>query len=139
VVEHEIDQDAEVAGMRAIEQLAEVVERAEVRVDAAVVRDIVAVVAERAGVDGQEPDRADAEVADLEQLLDETPQVPVAVAVRVVERPNVDLIENQIPVPRNGHALPAWGRRPDDPGAPPIGPGSLPRVRGRLDTNGGPI
>ena len=74
-------------------------ERAVGRVDLAVVGDVVPVVAQRGRVEGQEPERGDAEALEVVELLDQAPEVADAVAVAVVEGPHVELVDDGVLVP----------------------------------------
>jgi len=56
------------------------------RVDGRVVRDVVAEVGKRRGVDGGEPERVDAEPDEVLEPLRDSPQVSDAVAVGVLGR-----------------------------------------------------
>jgi hypothetical protein len=76
------------------DQLVELLERAEQGVDALVVADVVAVVGLRRGVDRGEPQDVDAEVGQVIQSLQDPPEVADAVAVGVLERARIDLIDD---------------------------------------------
>jgi hypothetical protein len=80
-------------------EAAHVAQRPVGRVDAAVVGDVVAVVLERRRVEGQKPDRGDAEVLQVVELLDQAGEVADAVVVGVVEGPDVDLVDDRVLVP----------------------------------------
>ena len=95
------------ARVRRPDQLAEVVERPVVGVDAAVVGDVVAVVLERRREERQEPQAVDAEVLQVVELLDEPAQIADAVAVRVVERLDVRLVDDGVLVPERILAAPS--------------------------------
>ena len=69
------------------------------RVDVGVVGDVVAVVAHRRGVKGQQPDCAHAEVLQVRQLVDQASKVAAAVAVAVVEGAHVHLVDERVLVP----------------------------------------
>ena len=81
--------------MCAVDHGVEVGERAEDRVDVGVVGDVVAHVGHRRGEDRREPDRVDAEVGDVGQPLGDAGEVADAVAVRVLERPRIDLVDHR--------------------------------------------
>ena len=111
VVDDELADDADVALVGLVHQALEVRERAVVRVDRVVVRDVVAVVLQGRGVVGQEPQAGDAQVLQVRQLLDEAGDVPVPIRVRVIERADVQFVDDCLLVPeriRPGHKL-AWG------------------------------
>ena len=67
-------------------ELGEVAERAQPRVDAVVVGDVVSVVPVRGGMDRVEPQAGDAQPGQIVQPADQARQVAAAVAVGVLER-----------------------------------------------------
>ena len=95
VVDDEVHDELHAARVQPLQQLVEVVERAEERVDRPIVADVVAVVVVRGGVDGREPDHVDAESLEVVEVLDDAPQVADAVAVAVCETPRIDLIDDR--------------------------------------------
>jgi hypothetical protein len=82
-----------------LEEVLEVAQAAVVRVDGGVVGDVVAVVLERRGVEGQQPHGGDAQVLQVVELLGQAAEVPDAVSVRVEEGLGMDLVEDRVPVP----------------------------------------
>jgi hypothetical protein len=90
VVDDELDHDLEIAGVGFVEELLEVGDGAVGGVDADVVRDVVAVVAEGGGEEGEEPEAGDAEF--LEIAL----EVADAVGVGVREGADVDLVDDGV-------------------------------------------
>ena len=106
------------------------------RVDRPVVGDVVARVGLRRGVPGVDPQRVDAEVGEVRQLLADARDVTDPVAVRVGEAADVDLVDDGVAPPgRVGHGrLPgrSWGTAPptmpDEPGLR-RGPWRAPRSR----------
>ena len=54
--------------MRLVQHRAKIVERAELRMDILIVGDVVAVVLERRGIEGHQPDRVDAQISDVIEL-----------------------------------------------------------------------
>ena len=73
--------------------------RAEVGIDAAIVGDVVAVVLAGARIERQQPQRVDAEVLQIIELLGQAGEVADAVAVAVGERLDVKLIDDRVLVP----------------------------------------
>ena len=61
VVDDQLGDDADAAAVRLLDEAIEVRERAVARMDVLVVRDVVAVVAQRRRIEGQQPQRVDAE------------------------------------------------------------------------------
>ena len=94
VVEDHVEHDADPVGAQGLDELLEVLHRPHGGVDGAVVGDVVAVVPPRRGEERVEPDVVHAQRGDVGDLLDDAPQVPDAVAVRVVERLGVDLVDD---------------------------------------------
>ena len=99
MVDDELGDDPEAAPVRFADELAEVGAGAVVRVDPVIVGDVVAVVAQRRRIERQQPDRVDAEILDVVELLGEAGEIADAVAVAVVERLDVELVDDRVLVP----------------------------------------
>ena len=67
--------------------------------DVQVVRDVVAVVLERRGKEGQQPEAGDAEILQVVELLRQALEVADAVVVAVEERLDVRLVDDRVLVP----------------------------------------
>src|SRR5258708_31762022 len=93
---------------------------------AAVLGDVVAIVAARRGIERQQPDRVDAELSDVVELLDQAGEIADAVVVAVEERFDVELVDDRVLVPqrirgewqrasflRPRHCRSAWPHAPD--------------------------
>jgi hypothetical protein len=106
----QIEQDAETAFVRRGHQRVEVAERAELRVDRRVVRNVVAEVREGRRVDGGQPEGIDAQPHEVIEPLRDPAKIAHAVAVGVLERPWIDLVDHRV--------------------TPPHGAGRIKRVRG---------
>jgi len=78
---------------------AKVVERAELRVDVRIVRNVVAIVLQRRRVKGHEPDRVHAQVPDVFQFGRQPRKIADAVVVRVEEGLDVQLVDHRVLVP----------------------------------------
>ena len=100
-----VDDDLEAQPVGGLDHAVIVGERAEHRVDAAVVRDVVAAVLHRRGEEGRDPDAVDAQAGDVVQLLGDAGQVADAVAIGVAKAARVDLIEDGA-APPLGHGVP---------------------------------
>ncbi len=100
VVDDQLDQHLHAALVRRVEERAEVVQGAVARVDADVVGDVVAVVAQRRGEERQQPEAGDAQVLQVVELLDQPAKVADAVVVGVVEGADVDLVDDRVLVPQ---------------------------------------
>ncbi len=119
VVHDEVGDHAQAALVRLLDEELEVVDRPVVRVDRIEVGDVVAAVAKRARVEGQQPDAVDADLLQVVELVGEPDEVAGAVVVPVEEPAQVDLVEDRglepdriplEPVPRLRHGSPAHVR-----------------------------
>ena len=99
VVEHELGDHAQAARLRLLHEQLEAAHVPVVGVDRAVVGRVVAVVAQGRGVEGQQPDRRDAEVLQVvepgHQPAEVADPVPVGVAVHL----HVQLVDDGVLVP----------------------------------------
>ena len=95
VVHDEVDDHPDAAGVRRVEELLEVAERAELRQHAGEVADVVAAVAQRRRVERRQPQAVDAEPLQVVELLGQPAQVAGAVAVGVVEAADEHLVEHR--------------------------------------------
>ncbi len=100
VVDHQVHDEPDAACVETGDQLVQLLQRAEGRVDVAVVADVVAVVVLRRGVQRGQPEHVDAQVAQVVQPLQDAAQVTDAVAVGVREAPRVDLVDDRSGPPR---------------------------------------
>ena len=92
----EVEQQLQAAVVSLSDELVEVVHRPEDGIDRGVVRDVVAEVGERRGVDRREPERVHAEIDEVVETLRDPAQVADPVAVRVLERARVDLVDDRV-------------------------------------------
>jgi hypothetical protein len=99
VVEDQLGDHAQAAAMRLAQQHLEVAQRAVGVVDGGIVGDVVAVVAQRRRIERQQPQRGDAEVAQVIEPLREAPEVADAVGVAVAEGLGVQLVDDRVLVP----------------------------------------
>ncbi len=114
-----------VAGMGGAHEIAEVRHGAVSRIDVAVLRDVVAVVTQRRGIERQNPQRVDPELLQIVELRGQPWKIAHAVIVRVEERLHVKLIDDGVLEPERiclGHA-----DRQRDQGSGAAGAGSLTR------------
>src|SRR6185312_11222161 len=88
-----------VALVGGVEELLEVVDGAVGGIDAVVVGDVVAVVAQGRGKKREQPEAGDAKLLQVIELGDETLKVTDAVAVGVGEGANVKLVDDRVFVP----------------------------------------
>ena len=96
VVDHQLDDDAQLAALGLLHEAAEILHGAEVGIDVAVVGDVVAVVAAGRGKERQQPKRGDAEILQIVELLGQPDEIADAVAVAVGERLDVQLVDDGI-------------------------------------------
>ena len=99
VVDDEFGDDAQAAALGFVDEALEVLHRAEVRVDAAVIGDVIAVVAARRRVERHQPQRGDAELLQIVQLLGEADEVADAIIVAVGEGLHMELVDDRVLVP----------------------------------------
>jgi hypothetical protein len=104
VVDHQVEDhlDAPVGGP--VEQLGEVAEGTQARVDAVEVGDVVAVVAARRRVDRVQPHAGHAQPGQVVQPTDQALQVTHPVPVGVGERLDVEGVDDGFGVPARIHA-----------------------------------
>ena len=91
------------------QQIVEIGERAEARIDVAIIGDVIAEIGHRRGVDGRDPDRVDAEARQIVEPPLDPLEVADAVAVRVLKGARVDLVDHARLPPERGHANRAFG------------------------------
>ncbi len=99
VIDHQLGDHLQAALVRLRHEGAEVLARAVVLVHVAVVGDVVAVILERRRIERQQPHRVDAELLDVVELGGEAGEIADAVAVRVEERLDVQLVDDGVLVP----------------------------------------
>ena len=90
---HLVDHDPQAQRMRALDQPIEILERAEDRIDVAIVGDVVAEILHRRGEERRQPDAGDAERGDVAEALRDSGQIADPVAVRVREAVRIDLVD----------------------------------------------
>jgi hypothetical protein len=99
VVEDKLDDYPQAAPMRFAEEDLKIAQGAAVGMDIHVMRDVVAVVAERRRVERQEPDSSDAEILNIVELLGQACEVTDPITVTVVKRAYVKLVDDRVLVP----------------------------------------
>ena len=99
VVDDQLGDDADVVLVGGGEEAAELAQVAVVTVHGAVVGDVVAVVAQWRGVEGQQPDLRDAEVGEVVEPRRQPVEVADPVAVGVGEGAHVELVDDRVAVP----------------------------------------
>src|SRR5262249_51398793 len=105
--------------MRLTYELPEVFTCTVLRVDVVIVGNVVAVILSGRGIEGEYPDRVDAECMDVFESSGQAGEVPDAVVVGILERANVHFVDDRILVPKRVahggvgpcvHSNPAPGR-----------------------------
>ncbi len=106
VVGDEVEDQLQAAGVRGGDQAVEVGERAEEGIDAGVVGDVVAEVGHGRGVERRDPDGLDAELDEVVEPRFDAGEIADAVAVAVLKRTRVDLVDRTVlpPLPCAAHA-----------------------------------
>ena len=99
VIDDQLGDDAQPAAVGVAQEITEVLEGAVTRIDGRVMGDIVAVVPQRRGIERKKPDRRDAEILKVIELLSQAAEIADAIGVAVVERPHVGLIDDRVFVP----------------------------------------
>jgi hypothetical protein len=94
VVRDPVDQDAQPALVRGGQQLVEVRERPEQRIDVAVILDVVSVVTHRRAIERRQPDSIDPEPYQVIEMLPDAAQIADAVTADVAEAPRIDLVHD---------------------------------------------
>src|SRR5829696_8132957 len=116
VVNDEVHHQLHVPRVQLRDQLVELLERAEERVDVVVVGDVVAVVSHRRAVDRAQPDDVDTEQLEIVEMVQDSAEVTDSVTVAVSEAARVYLV--------------------DHGGPPPVAPGDRARVYVRVWVSG---
>jgi len=101
VAEDQVEQDAEPPLARSLDELVEVLERAQLRVDRGVVRDVVPEVGQRRGVDRRKPEGVHAEPGEVVEPLGDPAEVADAVPVGVLEGAGIDLVDDCVAPPHD--------------------------------------
>ena len=96
VVDDQFGDDAQAPPFGLVHEAAEVPHVAELRVDVAVIGNVVAVIAPGAGIEWQKPQRRDAEIAQIVEPLGQPREIADAVVVGVLERFDVELVDDGI-------------------------------------------
>lgn len=108
VIGHKIEQNLKPATMGLREQIVEIVKAAEARIDAAIVGNVVAVISHRRGIDGRDPDRRDAQLNQIVEPPLDPLEVTYAVAIRILKRARVDLVDYARLPPERRHTRYLW-------------------------------
>ena len=100
MVRHQIQDEFEVSVMNLLQELIKVVHRPEERIDRAIVGDIVAEIGHRRGIEGRDPECVNSKLHQVIQAAQDAPQIADAVAIAVLKRPWIDLVDDRVFPPR---------------------------------------
>lgn len=100
VVQHHLDNDADVSLVRGFEKDLEVIQRAIVRMNRPIVRDVIAVVAQRRRKERHQPNRIDAKLLQIIKLLRQAAEISVAITAAVVKSTDMRLVNDRVFVPK---------------------------------------
>jgi hypothetical protein len=90
------------------QKLPEILQCSVAGMDGVVIRDVVAIVAQRRGEERHEPYRVDPQFLEVVELLFKPLKIADAIPVAVVERADVDLVDDRVLVPKRIPYLPKW-------------------------------
>jgi hypothetical protein len=99
VVDDELDEDLHVALVGGGQEEFEVFDGSIAGVNGGVVRDVVAVVTERRGKEGEKPETGDAEILQVVKAGDKAGEVADAIRVGVLKGADVKLVDDCVFVP----------------------------------------
>ncbi len=100
MVDDEFDDHPELSTSGFLHETPEILQRTEIGIDVAIVRNIVAVVAAGGGIERQQPERGDAKVLQVVELFGQSGEVADAVVIAVGERLDVQLINDCVLEPQ---------------------------------------
>src|SRR5215472_1190915 len=89
------------APVRFAKKILKVTQRPICRMDIGVLGYVISVIAQRGWEKWKKPERGDAEVLQVIQLARKAFEIAHAVAIAVVERPDVQLVENRVLIPKS--------------------------------------
>ena len=96
VAKHHVQHDFQSFGIGGLDQRVKVIHRAEMRIDGQIIGDIIAVVLLRRDEKGRQPKVVHPHIRQIIQRIDHAAQIPDTVAVGVLERLGVNLINDLI-------------------------------------------
>src|SRR5688500_15477946 len=99
MVNHQLRDHPQRTAVRLLQQFLEIVERAINRIYGVIISDVVPVIAQRRGIKGQQPKRRNPEILEIIELLGDTAEITDAIAVAIVERSYVRLVNDRVAIP----------------------------------------
>src|SRR4030095_3716397 len=94
-----LSDDLQTIRMRLLDEHLKIVQSAVVRVHIAVVRNIVAIITQRRGIERQEPEGRHAEITQIGQLLDKSLKITDAIAIAIIKGPHMQFVNDGVLVP----------------------------------------
>jgi hypothetical protein len=95
-----VDDHLQAERVRPRDERVEIRERAEDRVDVAIVGNVIAEVGHRRPEEGRQPDRLDAQAGDMIEMRRDAREIPDSIAIRVGEAARIDLVNGRTAPPR---------------------------------------
>ena len=100
VVRNDVDHHFDAVGVRGLGKLVEVVDGSELRIDVAVVVDVIAAIRQLRRIERAQPDGVDAEFLQIIDLLGDACDLPQSFAFGILEGTRVDLIDHGLLPPQ---------------------------------------
>ena|SRR5436305_6887257 len=104
MIDYEFGDDAQIPFMRSLQKPAEIFERAKIRINIEIIGNVVSVVAQRRGIERQQPNGSDPEFMEIIQLVDEPAKIAHAVTVAVAKGLDVQLVNDGVLIPERIHS-----------------------------------
>src|ERR1700730_991336 len=101
MVRYQIENDLQITRMRRSDQRIEIVQRAKYRIDVQIAGDVIAKVGHGRRENRRQPDRINSEIEEIGHTIDDSRQIADSVAIRVLKRPWINLIESSLSPPRD--------------------------------------
>src|SRR5260370_8058337 len=99
MIDHELGDDADATGMGRTHELPEIGKRAILRMNVAIVANVITVIQSRRRIEWQKPDGVDAEIADVVELGYQSREIADAIVVAVKQRSHMQLIDHLVLLP----------------------------------------
>src|SRR5438445_6628239 len=106
VIRHEIKDHLEATAMKLRKQPVEIFHRPEDWINPAIVSDVVSEIRHGRRIDRCKPDRVDAKLHQIIKSLQDSDQITNAVAITILKRTRVDLVDDSMLPPRQLLHLP---------------------------------
>ena len=100
VIDHQLGDDAQPAIVRGRQKRAKILQRSKVGIDVEIVGNVIPIVTQGRGIKREQPDGGGAQLLQVVELLDQAPKITNAVAIAVMERLDVQLVDDRILVPK---------------------------------------